>query len=182
MEIKFDASIVVSSLAFLTSICTAWFTIFHRGTVKISRPSIFALLPSDSGIRSPKVFFRTLLFSTGKRGRVIENMFARVNNGKFTKSFMYWAHGEREALVPGSGLFVGSDGIQANHHFMLTESAGSYKFESGSYQVEILGSLIGKKPKLLHKISFELSREAASALNETDDSAVMYLCVLPLHI
>ena len=67
----------VSALALATSLATAWLTLFRLGTVQMTQPTLIFFGPDKprAGAASgePKVFLRTLLFSTAKRGRVIEH-------------------------------------------------------------------------------------------------------------
>lgn len=71
-------SITVSILALAVSSATAWLTLFRRGTVKMTQPTVIFLGPeiprSPNEPPSPKIYLRTLLFSTSKRWRVIQSM------------------------------------------------------------------------------------------------------------
>jgi hypothetical protein len=65
-------SVTISVLALSVSAVNLWLTLVHRGTVKMTQPTIIFFGP-DSG-RSheaplPKVFLRSLLFATSKRGQ-----------------------------------------------------------------------------------------------------------------
>jgi hypothetical protein len=144
-------STILSILAFLMSAATAWFTIFHHGTLKMTRPNIFALHPREGlSVQCPKVFMRVLLFSTGKRGRALGGMFIKITSDQDVQRFLYWAHGERTALVPGSGVFVGPEGYGANHHFTPLEDNSTYVFAKGDYKIEVFGKILGAaKPKKL---------------------------------
>ena len=70
-------SIIISALAFIVSALTAWLSLFHRGTIKMTQPTIFFLGP-DGTSGPPKIFLRTLLFSTSKKGRILENMYIKL--------------------------------------------------------------------------------------------------------
>ena len=75
-------SITISTLALAVSGVTAWLTLFRRGMVKMTQPTIIHF-GSDSSRSAdepptPKVYLRTLLFSTSKRGRVIESMYVAL--------------------------------------------------------------------------------------------------------
>ena len=80
---------VVSVIALCVSLFTAWFTILRRGTVRSTRPSFIAFRYDFVGKSQPqaKIFLRTLLFSTGKRGLVIESLFLRVREGARFEEF-----------------------------------------------------------------------------------------------
>lgn len=64
----------ISLLALTISSATAWLTLFRRGTVRMSQPTVIFFGPDQPRVSSteapPKVYLRTLLFSTSKRGRV----------------------------------------------------------------------------------------------------------------
>lgn len=77
--------IVISVVSMLVSITTAWLTLFRRGTVRMTQPTVIFLGPDGgSGLGNvlPKVYLRTLLFSTAKRGRIIENMHVTVSRNE----------------------------------------------------------------------------------------------------
>ena len=105
-------SAVVSCLALTISAITAWLTLFRRGTVRMTQPIMVAFVhdPSPQKI-SPKVFFRTLLYSTSQRGQVVESMFVKLKRGESIQTFSFWVYGERAALVRGSGIYVGREGV-----------------------------------------------------------------------
>ena len=67
-------SVTISVFALCLSVLTAWLTLFRRGTVKMTQPTVIYLGPDSPRARDesplPKVFLRTLLFATSKRGRI----------------------------------------------------------------------------------------------------------------
>ena len=60
------AALIVAALALSVSAVTAWLTLFRRGTVKMTQPTVIFFGPDNShSVRdrtSWKVFLRTLLF------------------------------------------------------------------------------------------------------------------------
>ena len=74
-------SVTISVFALCLSALTAWLTLFRRGTVKMTQPTVIYLGPDSPRARDesplPKVFLRTLLFATSKRGRIVESMHIR---------------------------------------------------------------------------------------------------------
>lgn len=110
-------SITISALALGISSLTAWLTLFRRGTVKMTQPTVIYFGPDAprSNSAPPKVFLRTLLFATSKRGRIIESMHVALSRNETHQNFSVWVYGD-ERLVRGSGLFVGEAGVAANHH------------------------------------------------------------------
>lgn len=136
-------SAVVSFVALCVSLFTAWFTIFRRGIVRSTRPSFIAFSYDFVGKAYPqaKIFIRTLLFSTGKRGIVIESLFLRVREGTRFEEFSFWGYGDKD-LVRGSGLFVGENGVATNHHFNPVVSEKFFQFKPGTYDLELVAKLI----------------------------------------
>ena len=65
-------SVVVSTLALTISMVTAWLTLFRRGTVRMTRPTAIYFGADGSVDSSPKVYLRTLLYSTAKCGQIGE--------------------------------------------------------------------------------------------------------------
>src|SRR4051812_21290578 len=98
-------SIAVSVIALGISATTAWLTLFRRGTVRMTQPTVIFFGPDMSRNREetplPKVYLRTLLFSTSKRGRIIESMHVALARNETLQTFNVWVHGD-EKLVRGS--------------------------------------------------------------------------------
>lgn len=165
--------IVISVVSLLVSITTAWLTLFRRGTVMMTQPTVIFFgpdggFPSRPGKPRPKVFLRTLLFATAKRGRVIESMHVGVSRNETHQNFNIWVYGN-ERLVRGSGLFVGETGVEANHHFLLPEDASSFRFQEGRYKVEVFARLLGdKKQTQILSQTLDISRDLAASLEEPD--------------
>ena len=62
-------SLLVSITSLAISATAAWFTLFHHGAVRMTRPTTIFFGPDGKTFSgSPKVYLRTLLFSTSKRG------------------------------------------------------------------------------------------------------------------
>lgn len=139
-------AIAISVLALAVSSVTAWLTLFRRGTVKTTQPTViffgtdFPRSRTDAPL--PKVFLRTLLFSTSKRGRVIESMHVALSRNETHQNFNIWVYGD-EKLVRGSGLFVGETGVAANHHFLTPRDADSFRFTEGRYRLEVFAHVLG---------------------------------------
>lgn len=169
-------SLTVSALSLAISSVTAWLTLFRRGTVKMTQPTVIFFGPDTPRSREdaalPKVYLRTLLFSTSKRGRVIESMHVALRRNETHQNFNIWVYGEREKLVRGSGLFVGETGVAANHHF-LAPADSSFHFTEGHYRLDVFARLLGDtKALLLFSQTLDISRETAAAL--ADPGAGVY--------
>jgi len=164
------ASITISFLPLAVSAVTAWLSLFRRGTVKMTQPTVIFFGPdvprSSSQPPLPKVYLRTLLFSTSKRGRVIECMYVALSHNETRQNFNVWVYGE-ERLVRGSGLFVGETGVEANHHFLTPRDDNSFRFTEGRYTLDVFARLLGDSDNLrLFSQTLEISRETAAALAE----------------
>jgi hypothetical protein len=162
-------SLAISTLSLAISTATAWLTLFRRGTVKMTQPTVIFFGPdvprSHGETPLPKIYLRTLLFATSKRGRVIESMHVALSRNEMHQNFNIWVYGERDRLVRGSGLFVGETGVSANHHFLTPEDGKTFSFIEGHYKLEVFAHLLGDpKPIRLFSQELDLSRDIATAL------------------
>lgn len=163
-------AVTVAIVALAISATTAWLTLFRRGTVKMTQPTVIFFGPDSPRSRddapSPKIYLRSLLFSTSKRGRVIESMHVALCRNETHQNFNIWVYGD-EKLVRGSGLFVGETGVSANHHFLTPKDGSTFRFTEGTYRVEVFAHLLGDLDrKLLFAQTLEIKREVAIALEE----------------
>ena len=163
----------VSTLALAIAAVTAWLTLFRRGTVRMTQPTAIYFGPdgprSHHDILLPKIYLRTLLFSTSKRGRVIESMHVSLSRNESHQNFNIWVCGEQEKLVRGSGLFVGETGVAANHHFLTPRDGNAFRFSEGHYQLDVFAHLLSDpKPIRLFSQALDVSHELAKALEEKD--------------
>lgn len=136
--------IAASVLALSVSAMTAWLTLFRRGTVMMTQPTVIFFGPdtprSHEDVSSPKIYLRTLLFATSKRGRIVETMHVSVTRSEMRQNFNIWVHGD-DKLVRGSGLFVSETGVAANHHFLTPKDGSSFEFSSGRYRLDVFAQL-----------------------------------------
>jgi hypothetical protein len=161
-------SVIVSFLALAISAVTAWLTLFRRGTVRMTHPAIVAFAHDTSPIICPKVFLRTLLYSTAQKGQVIESIFIKLRHGESDQIFSFWGYGESSSLVRGSGLYVGQEGVAYYHHFLLPDDGTNYSFLSGNYTLETYATLVGRKqPCLLNTLHLSLTEDQSNALRDT---------------
>lgn len=140
-----DISPAISGMALVVSLFTAWFTIFRRGAVRSTRPS-FISFSYDFSPGKPllaKIFLRNLLFSTGKRGQVVENLFLRVRQGTRVAEFSFWGYGDKD-LVRGGGLFIPESGLATNHHFNPLTHDPVFLFSPGTYTLELVAKLVDR--------------------------------------
>jgi hypothetical protein len=142
-----DFSSAISVIALAVSLFTLWFTVLRHGSIRCKRPSFVAIKYDfvDKPQAQAKVVFRAVLFSTGKRGPMIEQLFIRVSEGKRQTEFSFWGHGHDDKLTRGSGLYVPETGVAAYHHFNPTDADTLFRFSGGTYSVELMASLVGRK-------------------------------------
>jgi len=89
-----SVSITISGLALGISALNAWLTLWRRGGVKMTQPRVIFFGPDAPRSRNepllPKVYLRTLLFSTSKRGRVIESMHVALSRNETHQNLNIW--------------------------------------------------------------------------------------------
>jgi len=141
-----DISPIISAVALVVSLFTLWFTSLRRGTVRSTHPSFIAIRYDFVAGKAPqaKIFFRALLYSTGKRGQVVESLFLRVREGSRNAEFSFWGLGDKD-LIRGSGPFVPETGVATNHHFNPTDAETLFLFSGGSYSLELVAKLVGRE-------------------------------------
>jgi len=122
--------------------------------------------PGDRVVK-PKIYLRTLLFATSKRGRIVESMHISLARSETQQNFNIWVHGETSKLVRGSGLFIGETGVSANHHFLAPEDVGYFRWLAGDYVLSVHAKLLGDK---VHKVLFtqklEITNDVAAQLEK----------------
>ena len=163
-------ALTVSVLALAVSATTAWLTLLRRGVIRMTQPTVIFFgpdTPRTEGRRViPKIYLRTLLFATSKRGRIIESMHVSLERSETRQNFSVWVHGD-EKLVRGSGLFVGETGVAANHHFLAPDDGNSFKFLAGHYRLNVYALLLGDKTHTkLFSQELEITPNAATQLEQ----------------
>jgi hypothetical protein len=134
----------------------------------MTQPTVIFFGPDGSTKErpSPKVYLRTLLYSTAKRGRIIESMFIKLRRGESIQTFNIWVYGEG-SLSRGSGLYVGENGVVCNHHFLLPEDGTTFEFLPGEYKLEVYASLVGRAKALrLAVVSLTVAERVATQLQD----------------
>lgn len=161
--------IFISVIALLISETTLWLSHLRRGKLKMTKPTVVFFGP-DGGEKSiSKVFLRFLLYSTGKRGVVLEHLYIRLHRGETQQNFNIWVYGEKD-LVRGSGLLIGQEGVATNHHFLTPSDVDDFDFAAGSYQLDVFGKVVSTD-SVEHLTNLELSidQHEAEKLRQTDD-------------
>jgi hypothetical protein len=163
-------SLGVAAFALAVSAVTAWLTFFRRGQLRMTQPTVVFFGP-DGGARSgeaprPKVFLRTLLYSTARSGQTIESMYVNIQRGESRQNFSIWVYGDGE-LVRGSGLFVGHEGLACNHHFLLPQDGADFAFMTGTYTLRVFAKRVtDPTPRELSIIRLTISDAHAAALRQ----------------
>ncbi len=117
--------------------------------------------------KKPKVFLRTLLYATGKRGYVIEGLYVKLKHGNVNHTFGFWGYGERNNLMPAGGLQIGEAGAAYNHHFLEIDPSADFEFLTGQYELSVYARIVGKSAaRLLCKVSLRLSADYSPAMAE----------------
>jgi hypothetical protein len=155
-------ALTISIISLLVSLLTFWLTRMYRGTVKMTRPTIICLLGQNEE-DSPKIFIRTLLYSTADNGRYVQDMFIKIRGDHGSQYFNIWAYGDKD-IVRGSGLFVNKSGFSSYHHFLLPNEAGKFNFSAGEYVIEIFVEVVNKNPKKLFESKLLLNEQQAEDL------------------
>ena len=166
-------SFIHSALAIAISGTTAWLTLFRRGQVKMTTPTVIFLGPDggpkDGTAPLSKIYLRTLLYSTAKRGHIVESMYVSLRRGESTQHFNIWVYGE-DSLARGSGLFIGEDGVVCDHHFLLPADGTTFEFKPGDYILEIFASLVGSETTTsLFQVPLTITSEQATKLLNNDN-------------
>ncbi len=91
-----------------------------------------------------KVFLRTLLYSTSRRGQTLESMHVNLQRGESKQNFSIWVYGD-DRLARGSGIYVGNDGVACNHHFLLPEDGADFKLLPGQYTVRVYAKRVSDR-------------------------------------
>lgn len=165
-------SIIIATLALAISAVTAWLTLFRRGTVHMTPPTVIFFGP-DGGPRddrdpSEKIYLRTLLYATSKKGRIVESMFVRLRRGESLQTFNIWVLGE-DSLARGSGVYVGENGVVCNHHFLLPADGTQFEFTAGTYNLDVYCTLAGSNhPDRLFSVQLTIDPEIAEQLQNPD--------------
>src|SRR5262245_50104703 len=137
----------------------------------MTQPTVVYFGPDGGGGRAMaplKVYLRSLLYTTSKRGRIIQSMYVKLQRGETTQTFNIWVLGE-EKLSRGSGLYVGQEGVACNHHFLLPSDGTRYEFLPGHYRLQVYASIVGiRRPVLLGVTELDIADGVAQALRDQD--------------
>jgi len=163
-------SIVISLLALFVSGTTAWLTLFRKGELRMTQPTSVFFGPDGGFFESSrnKVYLRTLLYSSARKGQVIESMHVTLARGETKQNFSIWVHGGQKGdLSRGSGLFVTHEGITLNHHFLLPPDGSDFRFLAGNYTLKVFAKLVNDStPIQIFSISLVVTESQAQELKQ----------------
>lgn len=113
----------------------------------------------------PKVFLRTLLYTTGKRGYVIEGLYLKVLHGGSGHTFGFWGYGEHKELMVAGGLRVTDGGVAYNHHFLQSSESDDFHSSEGEYEIKVYARVVNRRSaKLLSRVKLTLPKDAATRM------------------
>jgi hypothetical protein len=131
----------------------------------MTRPVQIALVYES---KRPKVFLRTLLYTTGKRGYVIEGLYVKLRRGDEERTFGFWGYGERNELMAAGGLRIDEAGVAYNHHFLEINERSNFHFVSGEYEIRVYAKIVNRSSaELLYTTNVTLPEEHSVELYVT---------------
>ncbi len=158
-------SIPISIVSLAISVGTFWLAFLRRGRLAMTMPTIVFFGHDMTPKVTPKVFLRTLLYSTAAQGQMVEGMYVQVLRNGLARTFSFWGYGETEKLSAGSGLHISRTGLAANHHFVLSVHEDEYRFEAGDYTITVYARVVGRrKPLKLSTIDVSLDADLAAEI------------------
>lgn len=136
----------ISCLALAVSGITAWLTFFRTGRLAMTQPTAVFFGPDGRSFDGgSKVYLRTLLYCTAKRGYVLESLHLSLQRNETRQNFNVWVCGDKDDLDRGSGLFVPQEGVTLAHHFLLPEDGANFSFLAGSYTLTVYAKGVGQR-------------------------------------
>ncbi|MFZ1076937.1 MAG: hypothetical protein WAN47_05865 [Nitrosotalea sp.] len=156
-------SLAIASGSFVISMVALYLTYFQRGNLKLTRPT--ALFFTRDGYDGQfKIVVTALLYSTAKRGQVVESMFVKVIRDGSVATFGEWIYFEGNKVHLG-GVKIGEEGRTLFDHFLLSGETDGFSFTSGKHLLEIYASLVGARtPVRLFQTEFVLDAETCEAI------------------
>jgi len=170
-------AVAISALALTVSAITAWLTLFRAGQLRMTQPTVVFFGPdggrSDGEKPRLKVFLRTLLYSSSRRGQTVESMHVNLQRAESKQNFSIWVYGD-DRLARGSGLYVGHEGVACNHHFLLPEDGADFRLLAGQYNVRVFAKRVSdREPRELALLVLSISESQAKELLK-DDAGIYF--------
>jgi hypothetical protein len=172
-------SVIISAFALLVSFANYYSSNLKVGQILMTKPTIFFFGWDNVPGPTPKIFMRSLLFSTSSSGRVLENLYLKISTPTGKVLFSFWGHtqGQPNSLSKGSGLFVGKEGFLADHHFNPDPSKPIQDpYTIGNYEIEVYGRQFGDSvERKLGRYSLHLDEGLAQVLAQKNDGVLWSL-------
>jgi hypothetical protein len=152
------SALVVSFVSLTASVYTLWLNHMHRGRLMMTQPAMIFF--GDDGVeRKPKIYLRTLLYSTSLKGHTIQSMFLKLTHPAGEWVFDFWACGEGNELSLGAGLYAGPKGVACNHHFLLRDDkiGEPFHFINGDYKIDVYAKTVNAPTEKLKTISLSVA-------------------------
>ena len=96
----------------------------------MTQPTVVFFGPDGSQFeerRKNKIYLRSLLYSTAKKGQVLESLHVALHRNESKQNFNIWVYGEIGSLKRGSGLFIPQEGVTFDHHFLLPSDGADFR-------------------------------------------------------
>jgi hypothetical protein len=139
----------------------------------MTRPTQIYFGPDGLAFESSKnkVHLRTLLYSSSKRGQVLESLHISLHRGETKQNFNIWIYGSSKGeLHRGSGLFIPQEGITFSHHFLLPEDGSNFIFSAGNYKLSVFAKLVGEtKPHEIYCVNLLITETLADSLKKKNN-------------
>jgi hypothetical protein len=108
-----------------------------------------------------------LLYSTAKRGHVLESLHIALQRNESKQNFNIWVYGDKGSLKRGSGLFIPQEGVTFDHHFLSPADGTKFLFLAGTYKLVVFAKLVGvRAPLELSNINLFISESHAAQLSK----------------
>jgi hypothetical protein len=82
-------SVVISVLSLAVAGTTLWFNLLNRGKLAMTPPTVVFFGYDPVPKITPKVFLRTLLYSTAAHGQIVEGMYTRLRRNGNEQLFSF---------------------------------------------------------------------------------------------
>jgi hypothetical protein len=130
----------ISLLALSVSGITTWLMMFKPGKLLMTRPTFIYFGPdgNSSNNSMSKVELQTLLYSSSRKGQVVESIYVTLERGETKQNFSMWILGDKR----GCGLFVTYEGVSLHHQFLLPQDGSVFDFLPGKYKLKVLAKLV----------------------------------------
>lgn len=143
-------TLAVALIALALSAWNFWLTQLRRGRVLLTQPTIFFFGWDRQGDHHmPKIMFRSALFSSGNKGRILESMYVLVKTVDGQFEFPFWGYDDGKGMVRGSGLFVGPTGHVAYHHFNPLNDEHNFAYSGTNYDIEVWAKVFSQNGNIL---------------------------------